>query len=250
LFSRSLIGEFSVDIGVPYRELANVDISALHTDLQSLSDADWDARPIRKASLAGDSAHCAADSIVLRHEWIPAYSKRGFSRLQESLLDWAARNNRDGGQLLPIMEERNSETNVYTFPDWFRWQQKVLPLIGPVLEPIVRPGGVLTRALFVRLAAGAVIPPHTDGQAVASRAHRIHLCISECPECVYTIGDTEMVMKPGVAYDFNNCWSHAVRNEGPTSRINLMIEYLPDPAWVFPAPVIFGQPGPQATGTG
>ena len=175
-----------MDIGVPYRELANVDISALHTELQSLSDADWDARPIRKASLAGDSAHCAADSIVLRHEWIPAYSKRGFSRLQESLLDWAARNNRDGGQLLPIMEERNSETNVYTFPDWFRWQQKVLPLIGPVLEPIARPGGVLTRALFVRLAAGAVIPPHTDGQAVASRAHRIHLCISECPECVST----------------------------------------------------------------
>jgi hypothetical protein len=236
-----------VDIGVPYRELAQLDVSSLQRELQNLTDADWDARPIRRASLAGDDAHCAADSIVLRHEWIPAYSKRGFRHVQESLLDWAARNNRDGGHLLPLMEERNSETSVYTFPDWIRWQQKVLPLIGPVLEPIARPGGVLTRVLFVRLPAGAVIPSHTDGQAMATRAHRIHLCISDCPECVYTIGDAELVMKPGVAYDFNNRWLHGVRNEGSMPRINLMIEYLPDPAWVFPAPVLLGQTGAQRT---
>jgi hypothetical protein len=232
-----------LDIGVPYRELAAVDVAVLQTELQALTDADWDARPIRKASLAGDDAHCTADSIVLRHEWIPAYSKRGFNHLQESLLDWAARNNRDGGSMLPLMEERNSETCVYTFPDWFRWQQRVLPLIGPVLESIAKPGGVLTRVLFVRLPAGAVIASHTDGQALATRAHRIHVCISDCPECVYTIGDAELVMKPGVAYDFNNRWPHGVRNEGSTPRINLMIEYLPDPAWVFPAPVMLGQPG-------
>ena len=231
-----------MDIGVPYRELATVDVSALQMELQALTEADWDARPIRRASLAGDDAHCASDSIVLRHEWIPAYSKRGFRHLQESLLDWAARNKRDGTPMLPVMEERNSETTVYTFPDWFRWQQKILPLIGPVLEPIARPGGVLTRVLFVRLPAGAVVPAHSDGQALASRAHRIHLCISECPECVYTIGDTDFVMKPGTAYDFNNCWTHAVKNAGSTPRVNLMIEYLPDPDWVFPAPIMLGQP--------
>lgn len=232
-----------MDIGVAYRELARVDVSVLQQELTGLSDADWDARPIRRASLAGDDAHCAAASIVLRHEWTPSYSKRGFRTLQDSLLDWARRNQRDGRGMLPLMEERNSETNVYTFPDWFRWQHRVLPLVGPVLQTIARPGGVLTRALFVRLQPGAVINPHSDGQAMAKAAHRIHVCISDAPECVYTIGDEQLVMKPGVAYDFNNRWKHAVHNSGEAYRINLMLEYLPAPEWVFPAPLML-QPLP------
>ncbi len=60
-----------MDIGVAYRELARVDITQLEKELAALTDADWKARPIRRASLAGDEAHCAADSIVLRHEWVP-----------------------------------------------------------------------------------------------------------------------------------------------------------------------------------
>lgn len=227
-----------MDIGVAYRELARVDVADLQRELGALSDADWDARPIRRASLAGDAAHCAADSIVMRHEWVPSYSKRGFKTLQDSLLDWARRNGRDGHPLLPVMEESNSETRVYTFPDWFRWQHRVLPLLGPVLEPIVRPGGVLTRALFVRLPPGAVINPHVDGQRMASLAHRIHVCVSDCPECAYTIGDETLVMTPGVAYDFNNRWTHGVHNRGTTPRINLMLEYLPAADWVFPAPLM------------
>lgn len=232
-----------MDIGVAYRELATVDVSFLQQELMGLSDADWDARPIRRASLAGDDAHCAAASIVLRHEWTPSYSKRGFRTLQDSLLDWARRNQRDGRGMLPLMEERNSETNVYTFPDWFRWQHRVLPLIGPVLQTIAHPGGVLTRALFVRLQPGAIINPHTDGQAMAKTAHRIHVCISDAPQCVYSIGDEQLVMKPGVAYDFNNRWKHAVNNSGEAHRINLMLEYLPAPEWVFPAPLML-QPLP------
>ena len=232
-----------MDIGVAYRELAKLDLTELGQELAALSDEDWDARPIRRASLAGDDAHCAADSIVLRHEWIPSYSKRGFRTLQDSLLDWARRNDRDGRPLLPVMEERNSETRVYTFPDWFRWQHRVLPVIGPVLEPIARPGGVLTRALFVRLPPGAVINPHADGQRMAELAHRIHVCLSDCPECEYTIGNETLVMAPGVAYDFNNRWTHAVANRGRTPRINLMLEYLPAPEWVFPAPVMLGTGG-------
>lgn len=140
--------------------------------------------------------------------------------------------------MLPVMEERNSETFVYTFPDWFRWQTRVLPIIARVLETVATPNGVLTRALFVRLSPGAVINPHVDGQAMASKAHRIHVAISDCPQCVYTVGEEDFVMTPGVAYDFNNCWQHAVRNEGATPRINLMLEYLPAPAWVFPAPLM------------
>ncbi|MGB5623288.1 MAG: hypothetical protein WBN65_12405, partial [Gammaproteobacteria bacterium] len=116
-----------MDIGVPYKELARLDLTDLAETLLGLTDADWDARPIRRASLAGSESHCAADSIVLRHEWVPSYSRRGFKTLQESLLDWAQRNGREGASMLPVMEERNSETSIFTFPDWFRWQASVLP---------------------------------------------------------------------------------------------------------------------------
>lgn len=238
-----------MDIGVAYRELARLDVSALQADLLALKEADWDARPIRRASLAGDTAHCSADSIVMRHEWIPSYSKRGFKTLQQSLLDWANRNGRDGRPMLPLMEERNSETSVYTFPDWIRWQSRVLPIIAKVIEPIATRNGVLTRALFVRLPPGAVINPHVDGQAMASKAHRIHVAISPCPRCLYTVGDQTFTMNPGTAYDFNNRWRHAVRNDDDVPRINLMLEYLPDPAWVFPVPLML-QPAAVFAGAG
>ena len=234
-----------MDIGVAYKELATVDVTMLREELVELSDLDWSARPIRKASLAGSEAHCAADSIVLRHEWVPAYSKRGFKTLQESLLDWAHRNGRDGRPMLPVMEEQNSETAVYTFPDWFRWQHFVLPIIGAAIESIAKPQGVLTRALFVRLQPGAVIPPHTDGQKMAHLAHRIHVCVSDCPDCFYSIGSERFAMTPGVAYDFNNRWQHGVENNSDKPRINLMLEYLPNPEWVFPVPQMlqkFGVP--------
>jgi len=238
-----------LDIGIAYRELARLDVSELQSELLALTEADWDARPIRRASLAGDAAHCSADSIVMRHEWTPSYSKRGFRTLQQSLLDWAKRNRRDGRPMLPLMEERNSETSVYTFPDWFRWQSRVLPIIGKVIEPIATPNGVLTRALFVRLPPGALINPHVDGQAMASKAHRIHVAISACPGCVYTVGEQTFTMTPGTAYDFNNRWRHAVHNDGDVPRINLMLEYLPAPAWIFPAPLML-QPMAVFTGSG
>ena len=122
-----------MDLGVAYRELAKLDLTELGQELAALSDEDWDARPIRRASLAGDDAHCAADTIVQRHVRVPSYSKRGVRTLHDTLLDLARRSGRDGRSLLPVMEERYSETRVYTCPEWFRWQHRVLPVIGPVL---------------------------------------------------------------------------------------------------------------------
>jgi hypothetical protein len=58
-------------------------------------------------------------------------------------------------------------------------------------------------------------------------------------------------MVPGTAYDFNNRWQHAVRNGGDVPRINLMLEYLPDPTWVFPAPLMLQPAGiPQGSAGG
>ncbi len=228
-----------MEIGVAFREITRVDPGPLAAALAKLSDDDWEARPIRRAVLAG-GAHDVASCIVLRHDWEPSVSKRGFPTLQASIADWGRRNSRDVAGLMPVAQERNAATHVYTFPDWFRWQALVLPIITEVVQKLVAaPRGVLTRALFVRLKPGAVIPVHVDGQELARRAHRIHVAISDCPACYYTVGDERFTMAPGVAYDFNNCRPHGVENQGDRHRVNLMLEYLPDPEWVFPVPLFY-----------
>ncbi len=235
-----------MDIGVPYRELARVDVAALQAALGALTDEDWDARPIRRASLSG-GPHVAADSIVMRHEWSPAVSARKFQTLSESLLFWAQRKGRDGRAMLPLFRETNSECDVYTFPDWITWQAQITEIVSATVAAISpAPRGVLMRALFVRLPAGGVVDTHKDQQKTAAKAHRIHVCISDTPGCKYTIEDTTFSMTPGVVYDFNNCWTHGVRNEDDRDRINLMLEYLPNPEWVHPMPIVF-DPARQAT---
>ena len=230
-----------MDIGVPYRELAKVDVSRLQTALGALTDEDWDARPIRRASLSG-GPHVAADSIVMRHEWTPSVSLRGFKTLSESLLFWAQKKGRDGRDMLPLFRETNSDCDVYTFPDWITWQAQIIDIVTATVAAISPvPRGVLNRALFVRLPAGAFVPSHRDEQELAAKTHRIHVCISDTPGCKYTIEDTTFSMTPGVVYDFNNSWNHGVRNDDDRARINLMLEYLPNPEWVHPMPIVFDE---------
>ena len=236
-----------MDIGAPNKLLARVDVSQLNAILSKYTDEDWRARPVRNACLAG-GPHAKADSIVLRHEWTANTSKRGYQTITESILAWGERSKVDSTPMLPFSCEHNSECAIYTFPDWMRWQALVQPAIHATIGAIsAQPRGVLTRALFVRLPAGAEVPQHRDEQDTAKKAHRVHVCISDNPDCRYTIGDHTFTMRPGEIYDFNNCWEHSVQNTGNTPRINLMLEYLPNPDWIDPAPMVFErkfQPAP------
>ena len=230
-----------MDIGTPLKTLTEVDVAELASRVLALTDADWTDRPLRRAVFAGD-AHNAADTIVLRHEWMPVYSKRGFPSVHHAVADWCQRLNHPIEGMLPIMEERNDVGWVYTFSDYLTWQQLIWPLcirVAAAINP--DPTGLMMRIAFVRLKSGGVVEPHIDGQSLANRTHRIHIPLSDCPDCIYTIDGEEFAMKPGYAYDFNNKKQHGVRNEGDIHRINVMLEYLPDPKWVTPAPVIFQQ---------
>jgi len=228
-----------MDIGVPLKELCDLDIGGLASAATALPDDYWRARPLRRAVFAG-GPHDAADAVVLRHEWLPAYSKRGFKSLHHAAADWCRRLDHPLDGMLPIMEDRCDVAWVYTFSDWLTWQRLVWPLCVSVAAAIApEPKGLMMRIALVRLRPGGVVEKHIDGQSMADRTHRIHVPLSDCPECVYTIDGSEFVMKPGKAYDFNNKREHGVRNEGGSQRINLMLEYLPDPKWVTPAPVVF-----------
>lgn len=228
-----------MDFGGKLRDLGAVDIGPLQKAALSLSAEYWTARPLRAAVFAG-GAHNAAESVIFRHEWTTWYSKRGFPSVHHSIADWRQRTGSSQSGMFPIMEERTDLAWVYTFSDYLDWQQLVWPIMvscAAAIDP--EPKGVMIRAGLVRLRPGITIEEHIDGQPVTKSCHRIHVPISNNPNCIYKIGGEEFVMTPGRTYDFNNCVPHSVRNLGAEPRVNLMLEYYPNPTWVAPAPAMF-----------
>lgn len=223
-----------MDIGVPYRFLGQANTAELASKVAELSLDDWEARPIRRASLAG-AAHNAARSIVLKHEWTPAASRRGFKTIQESLSFWCDRKGRAPDDMFPLSRQENNATTVYTFQDWDSWSALVQPVIDIALSKLAGASQpALIRALLVRLDGKAVVPYHVDEQELASKTHRIHVCLSHSPGCIYKIDGHEFTMVPGGIYDFNNRVKHGVENRDDSPRLNLMVEVLPNPEWVKP----------------
>ena len=94
----------------------------------------------------------------------------------------------------------------------------------------------MTRLALVFLAPGGYIKPHDDGQHMAHKAHRLHVPLTASPGVEYKIGGKKFHMKFGRVYDFNNRWRHSVRHKGKRPRINLFIDYYPNPGPYIPPP--------------
>ena len=224
-----------MDIGVPYRFLGQANTAELAMRVGALGIEDWEARPVRRAVLAG-APHNAARSIVLKHEWTPAASRRGFKTIREALEFWCERKSRDPADMIPLTRQENNATTVYTYRDWEDWKELVQPVIDATVSKL--PGAdnpVLIRALLIRLDGKGVVPYHIDEQELSKVTHRIHVCLSHSPGCIYKIDGHHFTMVPGGIYDFNNRVKHGVENRDDTARLNLMLEVLPKAEWLKPA---------------
>jgi len=235
-----------MDIGKPYQLLGTVNVWDLANRVSQLSVEDWEARPIRRASLAG-TPHNAARSIVMKHEWTPDVSRRGFKTLDESLSFWCERKERPVQGLLPLSRQENDKTTVYTFEDWYRWQDLVEPIANRVLTMVPNATNpVLIRALLIRLDGKGVVPYHVDAQGLAEVTHRIHVCLSDTPGCIYKVDGHHFTMSPGGVYDFNNKVKHGVENRDHAPRLNMMLEVLPNAKRVGPVEVLRDRALPEA----
>jgi len=223
-----------MDIGKPYNLLGTVNVWELSKRVSQLTMADWEARPIRRASLAG-AAHNAARSIVMKHEWTPDVSKRGYKTIDDSLRYWCGVKERPVDDMLPLSRQENDQTTVYTFEDWHRWQDLVEPIANQVLSMVPNASNpVLIRALLIRLDGLGVVPYHVDEQKLANVTHRIHVCVSNTPGCIYKVDGHHFNMSPGGVYDFNNKVKHGVENRDHAARLNMMFEVLPNAQHVGP----------------
>lgn len=239
-----------MDIGVPLRTLGPVDIGPLADMVASLTEDDWTKHNFRRDALA-DAVHGVTDNIVLKTEWHPSASTTGIGTFEDLVWVWAKERGLDPHRHLPVAREDTDLWPVFTMPDYARFADVLAPVVEQALRPIHKARGVVTRLALVRLPGGTVIAPHVDGHAMAERAHRVHVPISATPSVEYKIDGRKYNMSPGYAYDFNNRKRHSVRNKGRRDRINLFVDYYPNPGVVVRNPLqltmpIYAPPTPLA----
>ena len=225
-----------MDIGVPLRDLGPVDVAGLAAVVDRLTEDDWTANTFRRDALAS-SVHAVTDNILMKTEWHPSATSTGIQHLEDLVHVWAKERGLDPKKYLPIAREDTDVWPIYTMPDWLRYKDVLEPIIQQVVGYLKQPGGVVTRLALVRLRAGAKIDSHIDAHAMAAKAHRIHVSLSDSPSVAYKIGGKKFVMKFGRAYDFNNRVRHSVRNTGRRHRVNVFIDYYANPGLVIRNPL-------------
>ena len=230
-----------MDIGVPLRDLGVVDVGPLLKLVEGLTEGDWTANTLRRDALAA-GPHSVTDSILFKQEWHPSASSTGVQNFEDLVYSWATQNGLEPEKYLPIAREDTDVWPVFTMPDWTRYKGVLEPLANQAIAPIAKPRGVITRLALVRLRAGGHIEPHIDGQAMAAKAHRVHVSLSSSPSVEYKIDGRKFVMELGHAYDFNNRVRHSVRNKGRRHRVNLFIDYYADPGPVVRSPLDMSGP--------
>ena len=144
---------------------------------------------------------------------------------------------------------RSTQSIVLCFIDLDEWPRLAIArdvgweLLGdsaePVMETIIArcypPGGVVIRAMAVRLPAGARITPHVDEHESLRLGHRIHLPLVTNPRVRFFIDGVPHRFEPGRAVEVNNQLSHSVVNDGRGERIHFIFDYLPPDCLAGPA---------------
>ena len=203
-----------MDIGVPFRDLGPVDVTAASAVVGALSLDAWNRNEFRQDMLA-DGVHSATRAILFRHEWVRWNNPWNVNSMEELVLAWAKDKPTDPQPFLPIAREETDMGPIYTFSEWRQFADVLQPIVDAAITALGRAdNGIVTRLALVWLGPGAVIPPHDDGQPLAAKAHRLHVPLVTPPGVEYKIGGKKLVMRRGRVYDFNNRIRHSVRHRG------------------------------------
>ena len=83
---------------------------------------------------------------------------------------------------------------------------------------------VWSRSRLMRLAPKAVVPEHSDLNYHWFHRIRVHIPIITSPEVAFHCGDSQVHMKAGEAWIFDNWRLHRVENGGAISRVHLVAD--------------------------
>lgn len=218
-----------MDIGAPFRILSAVDAQAAVERVSALPEEAWSVNRFRQEVLTASPHRQATRAILLKYNWVPFQAPWRARTMREIVLDWARQEGLDPAPLAPEIESENQFGAVNVFPQWADFRDVLEPLVEQAINPIRTETGVVNRIALVELLPGGKIDPHVDGQEMAALAHRIHIPLIHPPGVEYKIGGKKLKMQVGRAYDFNNRLQHSVRNKSKRGRINILVDYLPNP---------------------
>lgn len=180
------------------RDLGPVHCAGLLNAVHDLDEAAWTAKEYRQKSF---NVHRSTQSIVLCFIDLDQWPSLAIAR--------------DAG--------------------WKRLGDHAEPLMATIISRCYPPGGVVIRAMAVRLPAGARITPHVDEHESLRLSHRIHLPLVTNPRVRFFIDGVPHRFETGRAVEVNNQLSHSVMNDGPSHRIHFIFDYLPPDRLAGPA---------------
>ncbi len=180
-----------MDIGVPIRNLGQVDMSALAEKILSYDNSVWREEDIRQKKF--NDVHYDTESLIM------------------------------------IFCDHDNWPNVDVAKgkSWDRLQEAAIPLIHDIIDRHYTPGGTIIRAIAAKLKAGRHIATHTDSHPSFHHGHRIHIPITTNNKVRFMIEGRPQIMKIGEAYEINNQRRHGVINKGSEDRINFIFDYIP-----------------------
>ena len=180
------------------RDLGPVPCAALLAAVHDLDEAAWTAKQYRQRSF---NVHRSTQSIVLCFIDLDRWPSLAIAR--------------DVG--------------------WKRLGDGAEPVMEAIISGSYPSGGVVIRAMAVRLPAGARITPHVDRHESLRSSHRIHLPLVTNPRVRFFIDGVPHRFEAGRAVEVNNQLSHSVMNDGPSDRIHFIFDYLPPHRLAGPA---------------
>jgi hypothetical protein len=105
---------------------------------------------------------------------------------------------------------------------------ELLELVNPIIKRLEEiHDGKVGRCLFIKLAAGKTIEPHSDGGEYLKIGRRHHIAIITNQKVGFQVGDTTIHMQPGECWEINNTRFHSVWNRGTEDRIHLLVDIIP-----------------------
>lgn len=186
-------------------KLGTFDITALRDQVAALTEADWSADTSRQQTF---DAHTRTQTIKL------------------------------------IFDADYRHTDPTIHPEFAVFEPVIRPLMDHIRAYYLQSlrqrwiaekhgSGYFIRAILTRLAPDAEITPHADDGHSLKRCHRIHVPILTNPDCLFTVGGLTWNMPAGEMWEINNRRIHAVRNEGKSTRIHLIMDYVQPGETVF-----------------
>lgn len=174
-----------------YRILGEFDVSEIAREISSVDPKVWDLDPTRQNMHGGKGTHKETKSIFMSS--LPLIWQGEHYNLQKHFV--------------------SEKLNRLTYE------------IADKLENILQ--GKLGRSLYIVLPAKKEIPLHRDGGYYLLSVHRCHIPIITNDSVEFYLNGDVINMKAGVCHEINNARDHAVRNNGETDRIHLVMDIIP-----------------------